>query len=200
MSSFNPNSRRATGVTYRCQGRGALLSLPNGGRREDVIRTKALEDDIRDHVEGWFRWARIKGLPVERMDDLIIVSGCTLVTSWAAAAFVDHTTNAEIFLESRTLSNGGTKFVWSNIQGPVVHHNSLFNPVRTPAYVQSTCTYFIFILLVFMESRIHSRLRISASSSGASEQGAFFSGSKVFELQQNPVLMSLTIAETMRYK
>jgi len=59
---------------------------------------------------------------------------------------------------------------------------------------------FFFFLFVFLESNIHPRLRISASSSGASEQNAVFSGANHSELQQNPVLMTLAIAKTMRNK
>jgi len=113
------------------------LSLPNGGHREDVIRTKAFEDYIRDHVDQWFNWAQTNKLGVERMEDLILVSGCTLVTSWAAAAFVDNISDAEISLASRTLSNVGASFVWGNVRGRVMHHNSRFDPVRPPNYVYS---------------------------------------------------------------
>ena len=142
------DSRRADViVTYRCEGRGALLCLPNGGHREDVISTKAFGDYIRDHADRWFKWAQEKQLSVERMEDLVLVSGCSFVTSWACAAFVDHTINAEISLERRRLSNGGTKFVWSNIQGPVAHHNSLCDPVCTPACVYLTCIYLFFVIM-----------------------------------------------------
>ena len=121
------------GVTYKFGNRGALLSLPNGGRRLDVIRTKVFQDYIRNHVDGWFNWAQNNGLGVERMEDLILVSGCTLVTSWAAAACVDNTFGAEISLGSGLVSNVGASFVWSNVRGHVSHHNSRFDPVRTPA-------------------------------------------------------------------
>jgi hypothetical protein len=179
-SLTNLHSRRAGRVTYRCRGLGALLSLPRGGCHEDAITTGVFQKYIQNNVINWFSWARKNGLGVQRMEDLILVSGCTLVNSWAAAAFVDHTINAEISLESRTSSNGGTDFVWSNIQGPVVHHNSRFDPVRTPAYVYPTCTnfsffFFLFFSFCYMESKIHPQLEITASSSGASEQSAFFS-------------------------
>ncbi|KAF8491436.1 hypothetical protein F5888DRAFT_1598287, partial [Russula emetica] len=74
---------------YRCraQHRGALLFLPHKGRRKDVIPIKVFQDYIRDNVFSWFRWSKKMKLPVERMEDLILVTGCTLVTSWAAAAF-----------------------------------------------------------------------------------------------------------------
>jgi hypothetical protein len=107
------------------------LSLPHGGHREDVIRTKAFEDYIRDHVVSWFSWAHKNRLGVERMEDLILVSGCTLVASWAAATSVDHTMDAEISLASRVLNNGSASFVWSNIRGNVVYHNSRFDPVSS---------------------------------------------------------------------
>ena len=120
------------GVTYKFRSRGAVLSLPNGGHREDVIRTKVFEDYIRDHVDSWFNWAQNNKLGIERMEDLILVSGCTLVASWAAAAFVDNNLDAEISLTSRTFNNFGTSFVWGNVRGRVAYHNSRFEPVRSP--------------------------------------------------------------------
>jgi hypothetical protein len=111
------------------------LSLPNGGHHEDVIRTQAFHDYIQDYADSWFTWAQKNRLGVEHVADLILVSGCTLVTSWAAAAFVDDTMDAEISLVGRTLNNGGASFVWSNIRGRVLYHNSRFEPVRSPGYV-----------------------------------------------------------------
>jgi hypothetical protein len=91
------------------------------------------EDYIRDHVDKWFNWAQKNGLGgVERMEDLILVTGRTLVTSWAAAAFMDNTFDAEISLASRLLANVGINFVWGNVRGRVSYHNSRFDPVRSP--------------------------------------------------------------------
>ena len=120
---------RAEYVTYRCRGRGALLSLPNGGLRQDVIHTKVFQKYIGDNVATWFNWSKNEGLPVESMEDVVLVYGCTLVTSWAAAAFDDHTGNAQLSLASRTLNNGGAGFIWSNIRGTVEYHDSQVDPV-----------------------------------------------------------------------
>jgi hypothetical protein len=139
------------GVTYTFRDRGALLSLPNGGHNEDALHTKAFKNYIRDHVGKWFSWAKNKKLGVERMEDLILVSGRTLVTSWAAAAFVDDTKDAEITLASRMIDNTRAVFEWSNIRGRVLYHNSRFEPVRSPAYVQLA---HINVFLCSMESRI----------------------------------------------
>ena len=81
---------------------------------------------------SWFDWSKKIGLGVERMEDLILVSGCTLVTSWGAAAFVDHTLDAELSLAVQTLPSGGGSFDWSKTHGAVAYHNSRADPVRSP--------------------------------------------------------------------
>jgi hypothetical protein len=175
------------------------LSLPHGGHRQDIIRKKAFEDYIRDHVASWFAWTQDNKLGVERIEDLILVSGCTLATSWAVAAFVDNTMEAEISLASRTLGdNGGANFVWSNMQGPVRYKNSRFNPVSLPPVRFPWHALIPFVCC--MESKIHQRLRISASSSGVSEQSASSSGPGQSKLPQNLLQTTLTTAERMRYK
>ena len=152
ITSLNVKSGRAGGVAYSCRGRGALLSLPHGGRREDAVQMKIFEKYIQDNVVGWFIWAQRNQLGVERMEDLILVSGCTLVTTWAAAVFMDHTMSAEISLASRTLSNGGASFVWSNARGPIAHHNSRFDPVRSPG---SCIILHALTFSCWAESKIH---------------------------------------------
>ena len=131
------------GQMYECQAQthGALLSLPHGGHSEDVFRTKLFEGYIRDNADSWLRWSRRGGFPVERMDDLILVSGCTLVTSWAAAVF-DNTKMlttgsdaATISLGIRNSNRGGAEFIWGNNRGDVDYHNSHFDPVSFPGYV-----------------------------------------------------------------
>ncbi len=129
------------GQTYECWARshGALLSLPHGARSQDVIRTKLFEDYIRDNVDSWFRWSRKRGFPVENMEYLILVTGCTLATSWAAAAF-DGTMSRDsdattISLEARKFDGGGAQFFWRNSRGSVELHHS--DSVRSPAYFSS---------------------------------------------------------------
>ena len=134
LSRLN-NARSAEGVTYKCQGHGALLLLPHGGRRADIIRTKVFKDYIRDHVASWFTWAQKNQQDIERMENLILVSGCTLVASWAAAAFVYNTMEAKISLARRSRSDGGECFVWGNIRGAVEYHDSNIDPVRYPGIV-----------------------------------------------------------------
>ena len=133
-------SRRAECVTYRRRGRGALLSLPNGGLRQDVIHTKMFQKYIGDNVATWFDWSKDRELPVKSMEDLVFVYGCTLVTSWAAAAFDDRTGNAQLSLASRTLNNEGAGFIWSNIRGTVEYHDSQLNPVCSLLVTTLACS------------------------------------------------------------
>ncbi|KAH9959711.1 hypothetical protein BJV74DRAFT_788663 [Russula compacta] len=114
----------SAGTTYKCRKRqGAFLTLPHDGTREDVIRTKVFEDYIRDHVESWFTFAQRQGY-VERMEELILVSGCTLVTSWGVAAFVDSINDAEISLRSQAYGGGGASFDWREIGPGVAYQDS----------------------------------------------------------------------------
>jgi hypothetical protein len=130
------------GQTYECwaQSHGALLSLPHGARSEDVIRTKLFEDYIRDNVDSWLRWSKKEGFPVENTEDLILVTGCTLATSWAAAAF-DGTESRDahapaVSLEARKCDDGAAQFVWRNVHGNVEHHHS--DSVCSSAYFSLT--------------------------------------------------------------
>ena len=117
------------------------MFLPHTGHRQNVIHVKVFAKYIRDNVDNWFRWSKKMELPVERMEDLILVTGCTLVTSWAVAAFDSHTSvdsdATTISLEARKSDGGGAQFFWRNIRGTVEYHNSHFDPVRSSGHVFS---------------------------------------------------------------
>jgi len=63
-------------------------------------------------------------LDVERMEDLILVTGCTLVPSWGVAAFVDSASEAELLMRFRAHQNGGAGFEWHENRPSVAFHNS----------------------------------------------------------------------------
>jgi len=124
------HSLSAEGITFKSERLGALLFIPHDGHCEDVIRPEVFQDYVRDNVDNWFAWAQKNNFDVERMEDLILVSGCTLVSSWAVAAFVDHAVDPEISLVVQKLDNGGASFAWGEVRGTVARDNS--NPVRSP--------------------------------------------------------------------
>ena len=120
-----------TSTVFSCKRHGAVLVLPYDGHDEDVIRTKGFEDYIRDNVDTWFSFARRNHLGVDRMEDLILVTGCTLVTSWGVAAFIDNNSDAEFSLKSRFVSGGGAMFDWRVTRQSVLQRDSYQGPVRS---------------------------------------------------------------------
>jgi hypothetical protein len=159
----------------------ALLSLPRGGLRQVVIQTKIFEKYAREHVAGWFHWSKVKGLPIERMEDLVLICDCTLVTSWAAVAFDDFAAGAQVSLASRTLKNGGASFVWSNIYGTVERHDSQLDPVCFSLLIHvllGAVVLTFFFPFVTAKREFHTHPRINASSSSPSEQSRTSSGQK----------------------
>ena len=166
------------GQTYEClaQSHGALLFLPHGAHSEDVIRIRSFKEYIKDNVDSWLRWSKKAGLPIKNIEDLILVTGCTLAKSWAVVAFDSTTSRDEdtsaISLDARKSDGGGTQFIWSNIRGNVKYHNSHFDPVRSPG-----C-----LLAVNLCLRCCTRLskdlylRTNASLSGVFVQNALSSG------------------------
>ena len=90
---------------------------------------------------SWFEWSKRRGLGIERIEDLILVSGRTLVTSWGAAVFLDHgQEETAISLAVHTLPDGGGRFVWRLINRLVPHRNSQPGPVCSLDCAKSSCT------------------------------------------------------------
>ena len=188
------HSHRAGGVTYKCRSRGAILSLPCGGLRQEVIHKKLFKGYIAKNVGSWFNWTKERGLPVEYMEDLVLVYGCTLVTSWAAAAFDDYARDAQVCLASKTLDHGGASFIWRNTRGIVEYHDSQLNSVC------SLLVSFTRRSLIFSQRIIRMHLRIDAFLSRASEQSVCCFGPDTSEALQSLSLTTLTTSKRMRYK
>ena len=180
--------------------RGALLSLPHKGLRKDVIPIKVFENYIKDNVDNWFRWSKEMMLPVEHMEDLILVTGCTLVTSWAAAAFDSHVSmdsnTTTISLEARKFAGGGAQYFWRNIRGNVEYHDSHVDPVRSPGCLLAVNLFLLHRTRMFKDLY----LRINASFSRVFVQSALSSEPNQCGLRQNPFLTTLTTIGRVRYK
>ena len=167
-------------------GRGALLSLPRGGRRHVVIQTKLFEEYAEENVAGWFHWSKVKRLPIERMEDLVLIYGCTLVTSWAAVVF-DDAMEARVSLASRPLNNGGASIVWSNVNGTLEHHDSQLDTVCSlPCYVLlgALCTD-----QFFFPREFHTHPIINACSSSTYKQSQTSSGQRSSGRQRPPLVI-----------
>ncbi|KAH9003549.1 hypothetical protein EDB86DRAFT_2799017 [Lactarius hatsudake] len=109
-----------TGASFKCRSnKGAFLSLPLNGIREDAIRTKAFETYIRKHCDSWLEFASANEIDV-RLEDIILVTGCDLTSSWAMAVFV-NSLDPEISLNVRVSDAGSARFRWTPTNQP--HHN-----------------------------------------------------------------------------
>ena len=93
------------------------------------MREKAFEEYIRDNVGSWFDWSKNQKLPVERMEDLILVTECTLVTLWAAVAFIGRSETAKIALIPQPQDSSGQSFEFRNFEGDVPRNCSYFESV-----------------------------------------------------------------------
>jgi len=64
------------------------------------------------------------------MEDLILVTECTLVTLWAAAAFIGRSEKAKTALVPQPQDSSGQCFEFRNFEGDVTHNCSYFESVR----------------------------------------------------------------------
>ena len=99
-----------TQVTFSCSGRqGALLYLPFPAERQDTVARGDFEKWIICNIYNCMRLAEERGLGVNRMEDIILVTGRHLARSWVRA----------VFSESR--GGAGVSFVAQASGASVVH-------------------------------------------------------------------------------
>jgi hypothetical protein len=126
------------GTSFRCRRNnngGAFLSLPFSGVSEDAIRTKPFERYIRKHCDSWLEFAILNNLDA-RLEDIILVTGCDLIASWAMAVYMNPL-DPEITLRvQRSAEAGSAEFHWSHASHP---HNNEPTQVRPYTSVLS-CT------------------------------------------------------------
>lgn len=48
------------------------------------------------HIDLWFAWIRKKGLKVDRMEDIILVTGTDITRFWANVAFLGGQADARV--------------------------------------------------------------------------------------------------------
>ena len=70
-----------------CSKAGAILSLPVLAQRQDTLLQGDFGKWIVNHIDLWFAFTRGLGLGITRMEDIVLVTGCHLATSWANIAF-----------------------------------------------------------------------------------------------------------------
>ncbi|KAI9450590.1 hypothetical protein F5148DRAFT_585705 [Russula earlei] len=95
-------------VTVTCPGRrGAMLSLPSRAQREDTIARGAFGKWMVKHIDLWVAFAETLGLGVNRMQDIILVTGRHCAKSWINVAFSDSHRDAEVSFGVRLSGSSG---------------------------------------------------------------------------------------------
>ena len=127
----DPSGPEPEASSFRCRSAnkgGAFLHLPFSGVCEDAIRTKAFETYIRKHCDSWLEFAILNDLDA-RLEDIILVTGCDLIASWAMAVYMNPL-DPDITLCVQHCFDGSANFQWSTTTQP--HHNE-------PNQVRQTC-------------------------------------------------------------
>jgi hypothetical protein len=66
---------------------GAVLSLPIQAKGEDTVVKPKFGKWLIKHIDRWFAWAQQRELGVNRMEDIILVTGMHRARSWTNVAF-----------------------------------------------------------------------------------------------------------------
>ena len=94
-------------------------------QREDTLARGDFAKWITSHIDSWFAFTRRRGLGVEKMEDIILVTGRHRTRSWTNIAFHESRADAQVSL-SVQVTNVGTAsgIVWQverrNIQGAML--------------------------------------------------------------------------------
>ncbi|KAI0289863.1 hypothetical protein BC826DRAFT_970762 [Russula brevipes] len=84
-------------ISYSCsKEQGAILSLPVPARSYDTIAQGDFGKWIVTHIDCWFAFTRTLGLGIQRMEDIVLVTGCHLTRSWANIAFLQGRGEARV--------------------------------------------------------------------------------------------------------
>jgi hypothetical protein len=77
------------------------------------------------HIDTWFAFARNLGLGIERMEEILLVTGCDRTRSWANIAFLGNQGDSQVSFGIRVENPGPSitfQFSPENAQGAVLHH------------------------------------------------------------------------------
>ncbi|KAI9454401.1 hypothetical protein BJY52DRAFT_729609 [Lactarius psammicola] len=89
-------------VSFSCpMNQGAVLCLPVQAKREDTIAKTKFGKWIIKHIDCWFAWARQLELEVERMEDIILVTGTHRTRSCTNVAFPGGQVDAQVSFRAK---------------------------------------------------------------------------------------------------
>ena len=72
-----------------------MLSLPVNAQRQDTLARRAFGKWIVQHIDSWFAFAQGLGHGINRMEEIILVTGCHCTRSWANVTFLEDQAHAQ---------------------------------------------------------------------------------------------------------
>ncbi|KAH8991266.1 hypothetical protein EDB92DRAFT_688194 [Lactarius akahatsu] len=96
-------------VSFSCPNhQGAVLCLPIQAKGEDTVASADFGKWIIKHIDRWFGWARQLGLGIDRMEDIVLVTGTHCARSWTNVAFPGWQEDAQASFRAKVDHNGDT--------------------------------------------------------------------------------------------
>jgi len=118
-------------VTISSPGkRGAVLSLPIPAQREDTIAKGDFGRWIVKNIDQWFAFAENLGLGINRMQDIILVTGRHCAKSWINVAFSEGPRDAEVSFGLQVLGDSHVNIEQRRLRGNAVLKLGPKGPVR----------------------------------------------------------------------
>ncbi|KAH9070966.1 hypothetical protein EDB83DRAFT_2365601 [Lactarius deliciosus] len=87
-------------INFLCtRQQGAVLYLPVQARSENTVALVHFGKWMIEHIGSWFSWARRLALGVNKMEDIILVTGCHRTRTWVNIVFPGGSGDASVFLD-----------------------------------------------------------------------------------------------------
>ncbi len=120
---------RPVEASFSCRRKqgGALLTIPIRARCEDTVAHGDFGKWMIRHIDHWFSWAQQLGVGIDRMEDIVLVTGFHRTRSWTNVAFLEEKTAARVSFEAHV--HAGTNVNWlvspDRIVGAVLNHGPI---------------------------------------------------------------------------
>jgi hypothetical protein len=109
-------------VSFLCpRNSGAVLSLPVTAQREDTLARGDFAKWITSHIDSWFAFTRRRGLGIEKMEDIILVTGRHRTRSWTNIAFHESQADAQVSFSVQVTDVGAASGVNWQVERRNIH-------------------------------------------------------------------------------
>ena len=93
------------------------MYLPLLAERHDTLARGDFGEWMLENIDACFKVAEDLGYGVERMEDVILVTGCHLAKSWVSVAFSESRGGSQVSFGARVSDSSGVHFDERNVNG-----------------------------------------------------------------------------------